>query len=110
MTNCTPRQMNKFFPHLHLLLSFELLLLLRIGELDDQRRRTALHGLRLMQGLDGADRRLLAGEGDKSAPPRLTCRVAEDSALFDGAVSAEQLPDVVLAELLVQHADEEFAL
>lgn len=98
-------------PHvrLHLLLPLQLLLLLGVGELDDERRGAALHRLGLVEALDGAQGRLLAGEGDEGAAPGLARGVPEDGALFYRAVAAEERSHVVLAELLVEHADEEFS-
>lgn len=56
--------------------------------------------------LDCNDRRLLSGERHEGTSFALSIGVPQHRALLNGPVLVEHLPDVVLAQLLVQHPNE----
>lgn len=60
--------------------------------------------------LDCNNRRLFSGECHEGTSLALTVGVPQYRALLDGPVLVEHFPHVVLAQLLVQHAHEQFPL
>lgn len=64
----------------------------------------------MMQSFDGVDRVLLTSEGNEGTGFTLPGAIPQHRAFLDHPVDAEHVPNIVLRELLRQHADEQLAL
>lgn len=82
----------------------------RVGELDHNGRRAALHGLRVVHGLDGVDGALTLQIRDKRTSATLHVGVAQHRAVFDLTVRCEHHAYVLLFARARNHADEQLAL
>ena len=62
-----------------------------------------------MKSFNGVDGVLFTSEGNEGTGFTFSGAVPQHRAFLDGSVNAEHVPNVVLGELLRQHADEQLA-
>ena len=62
-----------------------------------------------MKSLNGVDGVLFTSEGNEGTGFTFSGAVPQHRAFLDGSVNAEHVPNVVLGELLRQHANEQLA-